>query len=104
MDNTKDTTQGIDKSATVPLAYHEVCMTRNRKTLLNVVLCWAISIVLAIGLFTFLWLQYDYTNTTEVSGVYALADSEGNVIASDLAAEDIIRIMGEISNGQNQSD
>lgn len=103
MDNTKDISQGIDETATVPLAYHEVCMTRNRKNLLIVVLCWAISIVLAVGLFTFLWLQYDYTNTTEVSGVYALADSEGNVIASDLTADDIVHIM-DVINGENQSD
>lgn len=89
-------------NATIPLAYHEVCMTRNRKNLLTVVLCWAISIVLVVGLFVFLWLQYDYTATTEVSGVYALVDSEGNVIASDLSSEDIIQIMGML-DGDGES-
>lgn len=104
MDNIKGEKQTFDSAATVPLAYHEVCMTRNHKSVFWIVLCWAISLIAAICIFAHLWLQYDYESSVDASGVYVITDSDGNVIASDLTSEDIIRIMGEISNGQNPSD
>ena len=45
--------------------------------------------------------QYDFTNTIDATGVYALVDSEGNVIANDLMPEDITTIM-EVLNGENK--
>lgn len=103
MDNEKDGKQTYEGTATVPLAYHEVCMSRNHKTIFRIALCWAISIIAAIGIFTFLWLQYDYEASVDASGVYVVTDANGNVIASDLTPDDIIRIMSEISDGENQS-
>lgn len=91
----------IDKSATVPLAYHEMCMTRNHKTVKTALIAWAASIVLVVLAFVFLWLQYDFTTTIESTGVYVLTDSEGNVIASDLEPDDVIRIMQELTSGEN---
>lgn len=41
--------------------------------------------------------QYDFTSTEEynyeATGVYALVDSEGNIIAQDLTPEEMTRIM-----------
>lgn len=83
---------------TVPLAYHETCMTRNATTLKWLIVGWVVSIIAAIGIFTYLWLQYDYVSTTEYSGVYNITDSEGNVVTSDLSPEDVIRILQELNN------
>lgn len=94
----------IDETATVPLAYHEVCMTRNHRTVGRLIIAWALSVVLIVGMFVFLWLQYDYVTTTETTGVYVVSDSEGNVIASDLAPEDVIHIMETLSDGNNSAD
>lgn len=53
--------------------------------------------------------QYDFSGTTEYSyeatGVYALVDSEGNVIAQDLTPSDIELIMEVLSTyGKGESD
>lgn len=88
---------------TVPLAYHEICMERNRRTLMTIAISWAVSIVLAVGIFVFMWLQYDYVSTVESSGIYCLTDSAGNVISSDIMPEDIPGILEAIENGKNQS-
>lgn len=45
--------------------------------------------------------QYDFTSTIDATGVYALVDSEGNVIANDLMPEDITTIM-EVLNGESK--
>lgn len=97
---------------TVPLAYHEMCMQRaetkderNRRTFKQLIIGWAISVPLAIaiavGIFAYMWLQYDYVSTTEYSGVYNLTDSEGNVISSDLTPADIIEIMEGFESGKS---
>ena len=109
MDNMKKETAEeqikFNDTQTVPLAYHEMCMTRNHKTVLRLLLCWAVSVVaavaIAVGVFAYMWLQYDYVSTTEYAGVYNITDSEGNVISSDLSPEDVIRIMEELNNGNN---
>lgn len=87
--------------ATVPLAYHENSITREKREKKWLIIGWAASLVLAIGLFVFLWLQYDYTSSVDVSGVYALVDSQGNAIASDLSPDDVIRIMEVLNDGAN---
>lgn len=92
----------------IPLAYHEMCMARNGKTIRSLILGWAISVVVAVavavGVFAWMWLQYDYVSTTEYSGVYNITDSEGNVISSDLEPGDIIDIMQGLLNGEGQKD
>lgn len=96
-----------NEAQTIPLALHEVHMARADRRLKWAFIGWAVSLVATVGLFVFLWLQYDYesttTTTTEYSGVYNLTDSEGNVISSDLTPEDVIRIM-ETLNGESEED
>lgn len=53
--------------------------------------------------------QYDFSGTEEynyeASGVYALVDSEGNVVAQDLTPEEITRIMEVLNiNGNSEGD
>ena len=47
--------------------------------------------------------QTDYSDDTTIdaTGVYNLLDSEGNVIATDLTAEDIKKIVEMLNNGTN---
>lgn len=95
LEEKKDTVQ------TVPLAYHEVCMNRNHKTLFRLVIAWATTILLVIGGFIWMWFQYDYTSTEEYSGVYVLRDSEGNVIATDIQPDDMIKILEVLKNSKS---
>lgn len=100
MDN-KENEINNKEMATVPLAYHEMCMTRNHKTVLRLLVCWAVTVVLIVGAFVWLWCQYDYVSTVDNTGVYVVEDANGNVIASDLSPDDVIRIMQELTNGEN---
>lgn len=57
----------------------------------------------------FLWYlnQYDFTSSEEYNfeahGVYALVDSEGNILAQDLTSEDMNKIMEVLaSDGDSQ--
>lgn len=62
------------------------------------------AILMVIGGFIWYLNQYDFegttTTTTSATGVYAVVDSEGNVIANDLTPEEIQSIM-EVLRGQN---
>ena len=55
----------------------------------------------------FLWYlnQYDFSSTTTetitAEGVYAIVDSEGNVIGSDFTAEEIQDLLGGVLNGES---
>ena len=93
-----------DETQTVPLAYHEMCMTRNAQEKKRLVIGWAVSVVLAVAIcvisFVWLWQQYDYVTTVDNTGVYVVTDANGNVIASDLAPEDVIKIMEDL-NGED---
>lgn len=105
MDNKENKSAAhFDEKATVPLAYHEVCMTRNHRTVMRIVLAWAISVVIVVISFVALWLQYDYAAIDNTTGVYVISDADGNVIASDLEPDDVIRIMEELNNGQSNAD
>lgn len=46
--------------------------------------------------------QYDFSSTVtqEAEGVYAIVDSEGNVISSDLTQEQLDQLEGMIANGE----
>ena len=105
MDNKKEklsVKMEYDEAQTIPLALHEMHMARADRRLFWICVCWAASLVLAICAFVFLWLQYDYESTTELSGVYNLVDSQGNVVTSDLSPDDVIRILEELNNGKDQ--
>lgn len=105
MDNKKDNLSvkmEYDEAQTIPLALHEMHMARADRRLWWLCICWAVSLILVVVAFVFLWLQYDYTSTVEYSGVYNLTDSEGNVISSDLTADDVVRILQEIENGKSE--
>lgn len=93
-----------DETQTIPLALHEMHMARADRRLWRLCICWAASLLLVVTAFVILWLQYDYTSTVEYSGVYNLTDSEGNVISSDLTADDVVRILQEIENGKSKED
>lgn len=104
MGNEKDklhVTMNYDEAQTIPLALHETHMARAdrrlRWTCLSLCICWAVSLIVTVVAFVWLWNQYDYESSTEYSGVYNIVDSEGNVLTSDLTPEDVIRIM-EILN------
>ena len=107
MDKKKDRlsiSMEYNEMQTVPLALHEMHMARLNRLLRWLCVAWAASIVIAAGLFVWLWNQYDYESSTELSGVYCLVDSQGNVVSSDLEPEDVIRILEELSHGENQED
>ena len=92
-----------DEAQTIPLALHEMHMARADRRLFRVCVCWAISLIVTVCAFVWLWNQYDYESSTELSGVYNLVDSEGNVISSDLEPEDVLRILEELNNGNSQA-
>ena len=89
----------------IPLAYHEICMFRAERERKFLIIAFSIAFVLIVALFVFLWLQYDYIGYEETSqtGVYVLSDSEGNVIASDADAGEIIELLRGITDGENNS-
>lgn len=89
----------------IPLAYHEICMYRAERERRMLLISFSAVIVLIVALFVFLWLQYDYVSVEETSqtGVYVLSDSEGNVIASDADADQIIDLLKGVGNGESYS-
>jgi len=91
-----------DDTQTIPLALHEMHMARADRRLWRLCMCWAASVIVIVCAFVWLWNQYVYESTTELSGVYNLVDSEGNVVSSDLSPDDVIRILQELDNGKGQ--
>lgn len=105
MDNKKDKLSvhlEYDEAQTIPLALHEMHMARADRRLWWVCLCWALSLIVTVMAFVWLWNQYDYESTTELSGVYNLVDSQGNVVTADLPPEDVIRILEELNDGNGE--
>lgn len=107
MDNIEQRANADNGVASIPLAYHENCMTREKRekkyAILGLIIGWAVSVIAAVGIFTYLWLQYDYVSDVDAKGVYVLTDSSGNVLASDLTPDDVIRIMEELTDGDSTS-
>ena len=89
---------------TVPLALHEMHMARYNRLVRWLCVAWALSMVFVVGAFVWLWNQYDYESSNELSGVYNLVDSQGNVVSTDLEPDDVIRILQELENGKDQAD
>lgn len=107
MDNKKERLSvnlEYDEKQTIPLALHEMHMARADRRMFWVCVCWALALVITVISFVWLWNQYDYESSNELSGVYNLVDSEGNVISSDIAPEDVIRILEGLYSGENQKD
>lgn len=65
------------------------------RTLATAVIAAMATILLVIAGFLWYLNQYDFTSyeTSTAEGVYALIDSEGNVITADLSPEDISQIL-----------
>lgn len=65
------------------------------------------AILIVVGGFLWYLNQYDYvsetTSTYTSTGIYSLIDSEGNVIAEDLTAEEIEKLMEAYNNGESTS-
>ena len=53
-----------------------------------------ITILAVVGAFIWYFNQYDFISEQTVSGTYALVDSSGNVIASDVPEEYLDQIIG----------
>lgn len=78
MDNKKEklpVRMEYNEVQTVPLALHEMHMARNNRLLRYLCIAWALSMAFVVGAFVWLWNQYDYESSTELSGVYNLVDS-----------------------------
>lgn len=45
--------------------------------------------------------QYDFSGTIEQTGVYTFSDSDGNIISSDISAEDMRKIL-EVIDGESE--
>lgn len=107
MENSKEKlsiNMNYDEAQTILLALHEMHMARYSRLLRWLCVAWAVSVVAVVGIFTWLWCQYDYESSTEMSGVYCLVDSQGNVVSSDLEPDDVLRILEELNNGNDQKD
>ena len=75
---------------------------RAHKALITVALLWFVSVIAIVAGFLIYLYQYDFTATVEQTGVYTLMDSQGDVLSTDLSAEDIIKIEEILENGKNQ--
>lgn len=107
MDNNKErltVSLRYDDSQTIPLALHEMHMARADRRLRWLCVAWALSLIMTVCAFVWLWCQYDYVSTTELSGVYNLVDSQGNVVSADIPPDDVIHILEELNGGQDQTD
>lgn len=69
----------------------------------KIVFGFIILIISIIGCFLYYINQYDSGSyqSVDATGVYNLVDSDGNVIATDLTAKDIQKMMEIINNGKN---
>lgn len=73
------------------------------KRLIKVIAGLMVMIALIVGGFLLYLYQYDFSGTIEQSGVYALMDSDGNVISSDITEKQMEEIL-KIINGKSESD
>nr|DAT41480.1 MAG TPA: Cytochrome oxidase maturation protein cbb3-type [Caudoviricetes sp.] len=71
------------------------------KILTGVIIGSLCAILMVVGGFIWYLNQYDFESTSTATGVYALVDSEGNVIASDFTPTEIQNIMEVLNNYGN---
>lgn len=75
-----------------------------REKTLKILLSISLFIILAVvGVFVWYLNQYDFFSEQNVSGVYTLVDSDGNVVAQDITPEEYQQFMKEIDNGQSKN-
>lgn len=72
-----------------------------QKDIIVTIICAFVSILCVIAGFLFYLNQYDFSSVTTATGVYALVDSNGNVVAHDLTFDEIYKIVGELNNGES---
>lgn len=63
------------------------------KTIKFIITLFLIVILSIVGVFIWYLNQYDFTSEQTGSGVYALVDSDGNVVAQDITPEEYKKIM-----------
>lgn len=68
-------------------------LAQKDKTLKFIITLFLIVILSIVGVFIWYLNQYDFTSEQTVSGVYALVDSDGNVVAQDITPEEYKKIM-----------
>lgn len=68
-------------------------LVQKEKTIKFLVAIFLTVILAIVGVFIWYPNQYDFTSEQTVSGVYALVDSDGNVVAQDISPEDYERLM-----------
>lgn len=66
---------------------------QKNKTIKFIITLFLIVILSIVGVFIWYLNQYDFTSEQTVSGVYALVDSDGNVVAQDITPEEYKKIM-----------
>lgn len=76
------------------------------KVITVVVICALVAVLVVIAGFLLYLNQYDFTSTetttNSAEGVYAIVDSEGNIISSDLTEDEIASIIEEATvNGES---
>ena len=78
------------------------------KTIRSIVVAAFLAFLLVIAGFLWYLNQYDFTSTITESvsntaeGIYAIVDSEGNVISSDLTADEIDKLLEEaLTDGES---
>ena len=79
---------------------------RLQKVVFSTVIAALLALLAAVGGFLWYLNQYDFssTTTTTAEGVYAVIDSEGNVIGQDLTPEQVEILMEELNNGYGKGD
>lgn len=81
---------------------------RLNKTLVCTIIAALVAVLLVVAGFLWYLNQYDFSATTTetitAEGVYAIVDSEGNVIGSDFTAEEIEGLLEGVLNNDGTSD
>lgn len=79
---------------------------RLNKTLAATIISALVAVLLVVAGFLWYLNQYDFsstmTETVTAEGVYAIVDSEGNVIGSDFTAEEIQSILEGVLDGDGE--
>lgn len=92
--------------ASIPYVAYEMAERRHERRERRHWIAHAVEMALlafTVGAFVWLWNEYDTVSTIEASGLYALADSNGNVISSDIPVEKIPEIIKSLEDVYGQS-
>lgn len=84
--NVDEKVDSIDKD----IKYFEVLIQGSEKLIKpwkTAVLALVVGWVLTIAAFIFFLLQFNFSSSNEATGVYAMIDSDGNIVAQDVSPE-----------------